>query len=62
MKILFFQNYVDINNMQLSSIVSSNEKYYKYFIGYTSDDCRITRLFIMLIIMASLKYTALHAA
>ena len=62
MKILFFQNYVDINNMQLSSIVSSNEKYYKYFIGYTGDDCRITRLFIMLIIMASLKYTALHAA
>ena len=42
MKILFFQNYVDINNIQLSSIVSSDEKYYKYFIGYTGDDYRIT--------------------
>ena len=43
-KNLFLKNDVDITNIQVSSNVSSGQKGYKYFIGYTCDDCKIQPL------------------
>ena len=40
---------VDIDNMQVSSMVSSGEENYKYFTGYIDDDYIIKSLHIMLL-------------
>ena len=40
--------YVDIDNMQISSMVFPGEKFYKYFIDYKDDDCKIKPLLIIL--------------
>ena len=39
--------YVDIDNIEVSSMVSSGEKNYNYFIGYKNDDYNIKPLHIM---------------
>ena len=47
-KNLILLDYVDIVNTQVSSMASSGEKYYKYFIGYKNGDYKIIPLLIML--------------
>ena len=40
--------YLDVNSALVSKKVSFGEKYYKYFICYLYDDCKIKPLYIML--------------
>ena len=42
-------NFIDIDEIQVSIMVSSGEKNYEYFIGYKDDDHKITPLHIMLV-------------
>ena len=45
---LIFLEDVDINNIQVSSIVSSGEENHKYLMGYKDDDYKIKPLRIIL--------------
>ena len=47
-KNLIFLEYADTDNIKVSSMVSSVEKSYKYFIDYKDDDYKIKPLHIML--------------
>ena len=47
-KILIFWKYVDIKNALVSNKISSNEKNYKYFIGYLNNDHKVKSLHIIL--------------
>ena len=47
-KDLILLEYEDIVSILISSIVSSGEKNYKYFIGWKGDDYKIKTLHIML--------------
>ena len=47
-KNLIFLEYADNDNIKVSSMVSSVEKSYKYFIDYKDDDYKIKPLHIML--------------
>ena len=47
-KNLILLEYIDINNIMISSMVSSGEKNYKYFTGYTDDAYKINPLRVIL--------------
>ena len=47
-KSLILSEYVDIDSIQISSLVSSGEKSYKYFIGYENDGYKTKPLEIMI--------------
>ena len=49
MKTKFYRHkYVDIEKVLVSDEISSGEKYYKYFIGYSYNDHKVKSLNIML--------------
>ena len=49
MKTKFYgHKYVDIEKVLVSDEISSGEKYYKYFIGYSYNDHKVKSLNIML--------------
>ena len=49
MKTKFYgHKYIDIEKVLVSDEISSGEKYYKYFIGYSYNDHKVKSLNIML--------------